>query len=185
MTEQTAPKADPVVTTVTMEDGRVVDFVGKRKIQKASEIVNGQVVTTIDFVNGRTVRFVMPQELLGQFAAHGAEQKLGDAAAGEKDIDDAVEAVAETAARLARGEWNVKRESSGGSGGASILVKALCEHSGKSVEQIRQFLSTKTQAQKMAMRQSAQIKPIIDRLEAEKQAKKGGSVNTEELFAGL
>lgn len=178
-------KVAPAIVTVTMEDGRVVEFVGKRKILKSSELIDSELVTTIDFANGKSVRFVAPKSILAQLAGHGAEQKLGDAAAGAEDLDDAFEAVQELATRLARGEWNVKRESSGASG-ASILVKALCKlYPNRTVEQIREFLSNKTHAEKMALRNSEKVRPIVEELEAARAKKPGTAIDTDALMQGL
>lgn len=191
MTEQTAPKEkkEPVVTTVTMEDGRVVEFAGKRRIIKNSEIVDGQLVTTIDFVNGKSVVFRAPKDpkFLALLAGHGAEQKLGDAAAGAETIEDAFEAVAEVAIRMENGEWNAKREPGSSAAGGSILVKALAEfRPNLTIEQVRQFLAGKSQAEKMALRNSAALRPIVQRLEAEKAARsKTPGVDAEALLGQL
>lgn len=181
-----APKKETVITTVTMNDARVVDFPGKRKILKESfQKEDGTIVTRIDFINGSTVNFVVPQELIAQLAAHGAAQKLGDAAAGAETIDDAFEAVNELAIRLSRGEWSAARESSGVSG-ASVLVRALMElYPSKTADQLREFLSTKTQAQKLALRNSDKVRPIVARIEAEKGKKAGEAIDTDGLLNEL
>lgn len=182
-TRKAKPKAE--VETVEMEDGRKVEFAGKRKLLKDSIFAADGSIDHIrlDFRNGKTVNFVIPPALLAQFAAHGAEQKLGDETAGEDDVDDMVEGVTELVARLEKGEWSTRREG-GGMAGTSVLLKALVEKSGKPVEHIRTFLSTKSQAEKMALRNSAQLKPIVDRLEAEKLAK-NAKVDTDALLASL
>lgn len=189
MTEAKAKKVDPVVETVTMTDGRNVDFVGKRKILKESLISadGSQVAVRIDFRNAETRTFALPASLLNKFAAHGAEQKLGDEVAGVEDVDDAVLAIDSLIDRLNKGEWSVQREA-GGMSGASILLKAMVEFSGKTVEQIKEFLATKTQAEKMALKNNAKIKPIVERLTAEKEAKaasKGVVIDTDALLGEL
>jgi hypothetical protein len=168
----TAKKKDPTpVLVVKMSDGREVDFVGKRKLVKESTIdEHGKVSVRLDFRNGETRLFHLPHTLLNQFAAHGAEQKLGDETAGTEDVDDMVVDVDDLIERLHKGEWNVKREG-GGFAGISILMAALIEVSGKTQEQIKLFLSTKTQADKMALRNSPKIKPVVEKLEAAKLAK--------------
>lgn len=177
-------KEETKVTTVTMTDGRVVDFPGKRRLIKESKIADdGTITVRLDFVNGETRTFTVPHSLLAKFAAHGAEQKLGDETAGLVDTDDAVMAVDELVERLNAGEWGVKRESNG-MAGASVLAKALVEHTGKSMEQIKQFLSGKSQAEKTALRANPKIKPIIERLESEK-ASKAAKVDTDALLNEL
>ena len=176
-------KTETAVETVTMADGRVVDFAGKRKLLKTATEVDGKVQITLDFRNGETRLFTLPDNLLLKFAAHGAEQKLGDEIAGLTDTDDCVIAVDELIDRLYNGEWNVKREASG-MAGTSVLARALVEHTGKSMEQIKAFLSAKSQAEKVALRNNPKIKPIVERLEAEK-ASKGSKVDTDSLLAEL
>jgi hypothetical protein len=180
-------KVEAVVETVTMEDGTVVDFAGKRKILKSSSLVDGKVVVRIDFRNGVTRKLTLREDMLVKYAAHGAEQKLGDSTAGVEDLDDAVLAVEEVIERLNAGEWNVKREGSG-IAGTSVLARALVEFTGKSAEEIKTFLSAKTQAEKVALRNNPKVKPIVERIEAEKaaRAKSGGKqVDTEALLSEL
>jgi hypothetical protein len=174
------------VETVKMQDGREVDFVGKRKMLKETLIDGSTVAVRLDFRNGETRTFVVPDGLLLKFAGHGAEQKLGDETAGEDDVDDMVLAVDALIERLSSGDpdaWNVKREG-GGMAGTSVLLRALVEYSGKTVEQVKAFLKDKTQAQKTALRNSEKLRPIVQRIEAEKAAK-SQHINTEELLAGL
>lgn len=185
-------KNEPQVETVTMQDGRVVDFPGKRKLVKENFVTEaGGVQVRLDFRNGQSRLFTIPPAMMAKFAAHGAEQKLGDEIAGlkgqdgkEADLDDAVLAVDELIERLYNGEWNQRKEANG-LAGTSVLIKALAElYPNKSIEQLKAYLKDKTQAEKLALRQSERVKPIVERLEAEK-ASKGSKVDTEALLAGL
>ena len=177
-------KTETQVETVTMTDGRVVDFAGKRKLLKESSVnADGKVAVRLDFRNGETRLFTLPDNLMAKFAAHGAEQKLGDEIAGLTDIEDCILAVDELIDRLYNGEWGVKREANG-MAGTSVLVRALVEHTGKTVEQIKQFLSGKSQAEKVALRNNPKIKPIVERIEAEKASKKA-NVDTEAMLDEL
>ena len=177
-------KTETQVETVTMTDGRLVDFAGKRKLLKESSVnADGKVQVRLDFRNGETRLFTLPDNLLAKFAAHGAEQKLGDEIAGLNDVEDCVLAVDELIDRLYNGEWSVKRETSG-MAGTSVLVRALVEHTGKTVEQIKQFLSGKSQAEKVALRNNPKIKPIVERIEAEKASKKA-NVDTDAMLGEL
>ena len=185
------------VEKVTMTDGRVVDFAGKRKLLKESIIddAGGKVSLRLDFRNGETRVVELNSALLLKYAAHGAEQKFGDEIAGlkgegggEADIDDCVLAIDELADRHAKGEWNTRSEGSN-LGGTSVLMKALMEHSvnlGKprSAEEVKAFLKDKTQAQKMALRESAALKPIVEKLESEKR-KKAANIDTGALLDEL
>lgn len=170
--------------TVTMTDGRLVDFAGKRKLLKESSVTaDGKVQVRLDFRNGETRLFTLPDALLNKFAAHGAEQKLGDEIAGLTDTEDCVLAVDELIDRLYNGGWSIKREVNG-MAGTSVLVRALVEHTGKTVEQIKQFLNGKSQAEKVALRNNPKIKPIVERIEAEKASKKA-NVDTDAMLGEL
>jgi hypothetical protein len=168
---------------VRMVDDRIVEFAGKRKLLKESFVAaDGRVQTRLDFRNGESRLFTVPESLLAKFAGHGAEQKLGDEIAGLDDVDDCVIAVDELIERLYNGEWGIKREANG-LAGTSALLKALIELSGKPREEVAALLKTKTQAEKMALRANAKVKVIIDRIEAEKT--KGSKVDTEAILSQL
>ena len=187
-------KAEANVHTQKMDDDRVVDFPGKRVLQKESFVTaDGEIKVRLDWRNGETRTFTIPPALVAKFAAHGAEQKLGDEIAGLKDkegkdadIEDKILAVDDLIERLNNGEWNVKRDSSG-LAGTSVLIRALVElYAGsKSAADVKTFLKDKTQAQKLALRNSAKLKPIVERLEAEKAAKAGAGIDADALLAGL
>ena len=184
-----APTAKPAakpreVEVVEMADGRKVEFVGKRRMLKETKVDDQTAGVIFDFRNGRTIAFQVPDSLLLHFAAHGAAQKIGDETAGEDDVDDMVLAVEDIIARLNEGKWTKEREG-GGFGGTSVLIQALqVAWPTKTIDDIRAFLKDKTKAQKDAMRISAKLKPIVDKIEAEKAAK-NAHVDTDALFASL
>lgn len=173
------------VETVKMSDGREVEFVGKRKLLKESVFNEDGTLqgVRLDFRNGESRLFIVPQTLFYRFAAHGAEQKLGDETAGIDDVDDMVLEVDELIERLNKGEWNVKREG-GGMAGTSVLLKALVEYSKKTPEQVKEFLKGKSQAEKLGLRSHPEIKKIISRIEDEKLAK-SAKVDTNALLGQL
>lgn len=170
---------------VTMIDGTVVEFAGKRKMLKSTIIgADGSVAVRLDFRNGQFRLFTIPATLLLKFAGHGAEQKLGDEIAGVDDVEDCVLAIDELVDRLNDGEWGVKREANALSG-TSILLRALAEvYTNKTPEELKTWLKSKTQGDKNALRANPKIKPIIERLEAEK-ASKGTKVDTDALLGEL
>lgn len=177
-------KQKAAVEKVKMTDGREVEFVGKRKLLKESIFEEGQYpAIRLDFRNGETRTFVLPEGLFARFAAHGAEQKLGDETAGEDDVDDMVLAVDALIERLNKGEWSIQR-TGGGMSGTSTLIKALMELSGRPLEYIKDFLKDKTPADKAALRNSAKLKPIVDRIESEKAAK-NSKVDVDALLGAL
>ncbi len=184
----TEGKKKAEIETVKMSDGREVGFAGKRKMLKADvgpglEVEDSKVGTRLDFRNGETRTYYVVDSLKDRFAAHGAKQKYGDETAGLEDIDDMIGAVDALDAQLQTGKWREERE--GGSfAGTSVLLKALVEFSGKDAEQVKAFLKDKTQAEKLALRNSPQLKPIVEKLEAEKLSK-AAKVDTGALLAGI
>lgn len=168
---------------VRMDDEREVEFSGKRKMIKETVIDANGVKIRLDFSNGETRLFTIPEALYDQFAAHGAEQKLGDEIAGVEDVEDCIMGIDNLMDRLAKGQWAQRREG-GGISGTSVLARALAEMSGKGMDEIKVFLATKNMAEKIALRQNQKIKPIIDRLEAEKANKKS-NVDTDALLGEL
>lgn len=173
-------------TAVTMEDGRIVDFPAKRKMQKTlTSNEDGSISIRVDFINGTTLSFTVPVDNFLNYALYGLSQKTSDTMAGIPQIDDCVLAIESLFAQLARGEWTTR--SSGNSfSGMSILALALTEHSGQSPEKVKAFLLDKTQGQKLALRNSAEIKPIVTRLEVERAAKNPkANIDTTALLDGL
>ncbi len=161
---------ETVITTVTMTDGRIVDFPGKRRLLKAPIFTPEGVSVRFDFVNGETRLFSPRADLVSRFTAHGIEQKIGDETAGINDLDDAILAVDDLMERLAEGEWGTRREASE-LAGASILLRAIVEVTGKSVADIKAYLKSKTPAQKFALAGAEMFAPVVKRLQAEKAAK--------------
>ena len=173
-------------TAVKMDDGRTVDFAGKRKMLKETIIDDetGAVQVRLDFLNGETRLFTVPDSLFAKFAGHGAEQKLGDEIAGLEDVADCVLAVDDLMDRLNTGEWGVARKAGSGMAGTSVLARALCEHSGKPMDAIKAFLAGKSQAEKVALRSNPAIAPIVLRLEADK-VKKPSTIDTSSMLDEL
>jgi hypothetical protein len=185
------------VEKVQMKDGRIVEFAGKRKMLK--ELVFGDSPgVRFDFRNGATVLFTIPDvkvegtdtDVAVYLACHGAAQKIGDETAhtdkpGEPEytIDDMVLDVEAMIDRLNSGKWTATRE--GGSiGGSSILLQALMELSGKTRDEVKAILDKLSQKEKISLRSSAKIKPVIERLEKERDAKIA-KVDVSEQLAAL
>src|SRR3990167_3022738 len=173
-----------------MTDGRTVEFAGKRKALKSSWFEGGEVRVRVDFRNGETRTLTVPAALVEKAACHGGEQKYGDSYAGVEDVDDMIEAVEKVQENLTRGDWSARVEGSGVAG-TSVLLRALMEYTGKVKEDVKAFLEGKTQADKLALRNSTRankacvsMKAIVERLEAEK-ASKAAKVDTSALFAEL
>lgn len=187
--EAKSNKAATVYEDVTMADGRVVKFPGKRQTDKTITIdeAAGTVSVRFDFRNGQTRELssaeLTPATML-RALGHGVAQKAGDEYSGVTEIDDMVIAVDEIFARLRAGDWSVAREAGDSTAGASIVIKAIMEATGKPVEFVKSFLQAKLDAAKAkgeklsrqelynAFRNPATpTGKIIKRLEEEKLAK--------------
>jgi hypothetical protein len=155
-----------------------------RRLSKEGYVAeDGSLHVKFEFVNGEVRDFELNGDLLTKFALHGALAKYGDYVAGMADVDDMVTAVDELHEQLDKGEWT-SRTATGASGG-SLLVRALAEYKGKTVEEIKAWFTAtgKTAADKSKIRQVPAIEAIIKRLQAEKN--KGKEVNEEEVLGGL
>lgn len=193
---ETKGKKEKPKVEVQMEDGRKVQFPQDTKAQKdiIYKDATGNLVekghkdaqgdpigVRWDFSNGKTRTILLSElaPLAATLQAHGLSQKGGDEYASEKDVDDAVMAFDDLMDRLKKGEWSERRE--GGFGGASVLAKAIANVFGKSPEEVRAFLRDLSPAEKLAMRQAPELKPEIEKIEAEKA--KGQKVDTAALLA--
>lgn len=202
------PKAE--VQLVKMSDGREVGFAGKRKLVKETVIdesklsidgdaimlQEGAVGVRLDFRNGETRTFYPPLALVAQGLGHGFEQKLGDETAGTEDVDDMVQDVDDLLSRLGKGEWRIERES-GGFAGASVVVRAIMEATGKPQDVVKAFLqgkldAAKAKGEKLSRKElydsfrapGTKTGAIIERMEKEKLAK-GAKVDADNALAEL
>lgn len=189
MAEANTAKAKTEVETVTMTDGRVVEFAGKKKMLKEGlTMPDGSLAIRIDFRNGEFRTYPLRSDMLPKFATHGAEQKYGDYLAGAKDdngqpleVEDMILELDGLHTQLfTDGDWKTARDASG-MAGTSILARALAEFKSKPIADILASLKDRTHKEKMALRLNPKIKPIVDRLEAEKAAK-GAKVDTDAIL---
>lgn len=187
----TAEKKPREVLAVKMSDGRVVEFVGKRKLLKDVIVSGSEVSVRFDFRNGNSILWTVPPTVLLYAAGHGISQKGGDETAGEDDVDDmqlAVEAVLERLQTQGMDGWTARKEGTG-FGGASVLVKALIEVTGKGMEEIKAFLKAQVDAgttyQKLndAFSEDDTVGPVIKRIKKEKAGE--SKVDTKGLLGGL
>jgi len=155
-------KSKTEYTEVEMTDGRKVFFAGKRKVNKETvideskiaiegdvmQIQSGAISVRMDFRNGETRLLPLPLELLARFAGHGGEQKFGDelATSADKPLseDDMVLAIDDLNALIQSGKWGAGRATGGGGvSGASTVVLALMEATGKDQATIKAYLQKK------------------------------------------
>jgi hypothetical protein len=198
--EVKVPKKTTEYQEVVMTDGRKVSFAGKRKVVKETvldeskiavegdvmQVQAGAISLRMDFRNGETRLMALPLSLLARFAGHGAEQKYGDelATTADKPLteEDMVLAIDDLNAQIQSGKWGAGRASSGGGGvsGASIVVQAICEATGKDLATVKAYLQKKLDADEGLTRRAlydsfrvagTKTGVIIKRLEEAKLAK--------------
>jgi len=150
---QVPSKKETIYEAVTMEDGTTVQFPGTRKVQK-SVILNeaaGVVSVRFDFRNG-AVRVVSSRDLTRELElramGHGLSQKIGDEWSGTTEVDDMTLECDAMIERLKAGDWGVTREAGDSMKGASVVIRAICEVSGKDVGAVKAFLDGKLEAAK-------------------------------------
>ena len=198
-TTEVVAKAKTEQTVVQMTDGRSVTFGGKRKVNKETvlddskilvdggvvQLEAGAVSIRMDFRNGETRLIALPLELLARFAGHGAEQKFGDELASPADKplseEDMVIAIDDLNAEIQAGKWGKGRAAGGGGvSGASIVVLAIAEATGKDVATVKAYLQKKLDADSALTRRAlydsfrvagTKTGIIIKRLEEAKLAK--------------
>jgi len=200
---QVSAKKKTEITMVKMSDGRDVGFAGKRKVLKETLIdeskvmIDGDTVTLadgavqirIDFRNGQTRTYPLSLKLLAKYAGHGGEQKFGDELASPADKpmseDDMVIALDDLHNQVnLQGDWSAVREGGGGFAGASVVVRALVEASGKTIDEIKAFLQgkldrAKANNEKLSRKElydsfrdpNSKVGKIVKRLEEERLSK--------------
>ena len=202
-TQEAKPsKAATVYEDVTMTDGRVVKFPGKRQTDKTvlEDSEGNATGVRFDFRNGQT-RTLLFTEIDGKTQlralGHGISQKAGDEYSGVKEVDDMVLAVDEIFTRLRAGDWAAPSEGGDSMAGASIVIRAIVEATGKSVEVVKAFLQGKLDKAKAAGEKLSRQElynsfrnpatptgAIIKRLEEEKLSK-STKVNASDLLAEM
>lgn len=190
-------------TAVKMEDGSTVEFAGNRQTNKTVTVdeAEGKVEVRFDFRSGvtRTVSSLgLKKGILLRLIGHGLSQKIGDSWASIKSgLEDCVLAADEVIGSLATGEWGVAREAGDSMAGASLVIRAICEATGKDVVAVKNFLDGKLVAAKEAgtklSRQelyqsfrnpTSKTGKIIARMEQEK-AEKSSKVSADDLLAEI
>lgn len=194
-----AAKQKTEVTTVVMTDGRSVNFAGKRKVNKetvideskieiegdVAQFTAGAVSIRMDFRNGETRLIPLPLSLLARFAGHGGEQKFGDelasSAAEPMSEEDMVLAIDDLNAQIQAGNWGKGRATGGGGvSGASVVVQAIMEATGKDQATVKAYLQKKLDSDAALTRRAlydsfrvagTKTGVIIKRLEEAKLAK--------------
>lgn len=168
---------------VTLSDGRVVKFAGKRKVNKETlideskiqadgdviQLEKGAVKLRFDFRNGETRTVPLPIGMLARYAGHGGEQKFGDEfaspASNPMSEDDMVLAFDALYELHEKGKWGVGRaEGGGGVSGAGVVVRAVLENLNdnrkaagkepKDIQFVKDFLQKKLDADESLTRRA-------------------------------
>lgn len=108
----------------------------------------------IDGADGVLVRTVL----------HGLNGKVGDSAADPKVSSE--EQLTATIKQLVEKTW--AQRSAGGGGKSNLLVEALMRETGQDKEAVEKKLSGKSDAEKKALREHAQVKKHIDAITQER-----------------
>lgn len=184
-------KKEVVRTDVVLTTGETLSFPGVQKMMKSDSLADGEATVRFAFRNGEVREFVFGKHapLLMRLAIHGARQKIGDEAAGIEDVEDMVEAVDSMIRRLEAGEWGAERQAGNSFAGASIVIRAVAEVRGSTIDEAKAFIEKKiahyaakgTPITRQAFYAQLRVPgsptaAIIARLEAEKTAKAGAKV---------
>ena len=154
---------------------------------------------TLTFINGKEIVIDANQlsmEIHNMALLHGLKQKLVDAAAISRNlengasatVDDKYNAVKRVADRLTAldGKWNEGRaagsEPSPTAGVNNILLRALMKMTGRDMEYVKAYLGNKTKEQRAALRKNPRVVQIMAELSA---ATVVNGVNTDELLEEL
>lgn len=169
MTNANDTKRTPAVAAAVVGHGLILEF------------ANGQMLT-LDTAK-------LAQEIKQQAMMHGFKQKLVDAAAISRNtdtgrpasVDDKYQAVKTVFDRLLAGEWNAIRE---GQTTGGLLLNALTRlYPEKTADALREWLGTKSDAEKTAMRKNPKVAAMIETIRAE--SGKAANVDTDALLDEL
>lgn len=132
----------------------------------------------LTFAHGRVLTLspsMVKPEIATMAMMHGFKQKLVDAAAKPRNtangasatIAEKYDAVKEVFDRLIEGQWNAERTGGTGNTGG-LLAQAIARIKGKPIEQIREWLATKTDEEKKGLRANKAVADMIATIEAER-----------------
>lgn len=105
-------------------------------------------------------------EIRRRLELHGLTQKLADATAKEAgtSVGEKWNALLDVWFALTNGEWSLRREGQG-----TMLLRALCEaYPARTRDDLKTWLDARSGAERNALARSERLKPIIDRMVAER-----------------
>lgn len=119
-----------------------------------------------------------PANIKGFMVFHGSKQKIGDEYADLDTVEDCMEAAREMDDRLADGKWFADKQAFKG---VSIVMRAIMMAYSVSEEEARNFLKPLSAQEKAALKASAELKPFVDQIEAER----GKGIDTKSILSKL
>lgn len=170
--------------------------------ESPSQITMAHGMLTLKFATGEAAQLAtvdLSPEILSQALLHGLKQKLVDAAAIARNTEtgasattaDKRDAVMKVLERLQSGEWNSRREGGTAVEKGSILLLALQRAKPtEDVAKLREWLQSRTEAERAAIGKNPKLMPFILQVQAERaaaaaeKAKKSG-IDSDDLLAGL
>lgn len=186
--ESTETKKGSNDYTVTATNGKQYTFNKRVTLHKETEVLeDGSIKVTLVAKDGTVNESILNPSTVLQLAQFGAMAKLANCFHVEEDIEDAFTSVDELVAQLNAGNWTRERTKGEGKGG-SMIVRAIVEVMGVPKQAAIDYLANLTMAQKFALAQTDELRPVVERLKAEKAAKKASgknAVDTGSLLLGL
>ena len=137
---------------------------------------------TLTHVQGRSETFAfnaLPAPIQARLGLYGLTQKLSDKAAKEAGTPAAEkwDGIMSAYAALLNGDWSTR-----GEGAGSMLLRAMCEaYPARGREELKAVIDGWSTAERNAVSRSSRIKPILDRLQAERAS----DIDADDLLAEL
>ena len=168
-----------------------------RNSQIAATVVTNEAghpaALVLSFAHGKELTIKardLNNEVMEYAIFHGLKQKLVDAAAIGRNpetgrsatITDKFEAVKAVYDRLLAGRWNAERGEGGTPSGGLLFAALVRMYDGKkSEEALREFLATKSDKEKAALRKNPKVAAIIEEIKAERATDEGEDPGAELL----
>ena len=163
-----------------MPDSQGLSTMNTAKKSAVETAITGTTLV-LTFANGQTLSVdsaALNPAIVEAATLHGLKQKLCDAAAISRDpltgkpatIETKFEAVKEVFDRITSlgGTWNKIREGGNSSGGLLLTALVRMYAGRRTRDELTEFLSTKTDVEKAALRKNAKIAAIIEEIRAER-----------------
>jgi MoxR-like ATPase len=151
-----------------------------------------EVGATMSYADGEVDRIIwadLSEEIKLKLLAHGTKQKITDASAKSRDpktgrsvsAEDKIGYMRAVVEQLREGLW--ARSGGGGSGSSEklLLIRALAQFAGKSLEAARDYIDGKSKTEQAALAANPKIRVIIDKMREQTLV----GVDSDELLDGF